>query len=101
LPGIFGQTKAAWHQAVAAFALMVFLLSLPAQFGVQSRRNIGFVLDPETTLRLTPTRDAQVLTRLAPGEPVRYRRDKGSYVLVRTSRFTGWIQQQQLGLVCP
>jgi len=101
LPGILGQAKAAWHQAVAAFSLMLFLLSLPGQAGIYSRRSLGVVLAPETELRLTPTRHAQILSRLAPGEPVRVRREKGSYVLVRTSRFTGWIEQKQLGLICP
>lgn len=101
LPGILGQTKAAWHQAVAAVSLMIFLLSLPAQFGIQSRRSLGFVLGHETELRLTPTREAQILSRLSPGDPVRFRRDHGSYILVRTSRYTGWVLAKELGFICP
>lgn len=101
LPGMFGRVKAAWHQAMAAFALMIFLLSLPAQFGIASRQSLAFVLREETVLRLTPTREAQVLTRLAPGEPVRCQEKRGAYVLVRTSRFTGWVQEDEIGRVCP
>ena len=37
LPGVLRLRKATWHQAVAALGLMVFLLSLPAHFGVETR----------------------------------------------------------------
>jgi tetratricopeptide (TPR) repeat protein len=101
LPGILRQRKAAWHQAVAALALMVFLLSIPALFGVQSRARIGFVLEKETPLRLTPTLEAQAITRLAPGEPARLLRARGRYVLIRTGRTLGWVERDQFGLTCP
>ena len=93
LPGILRRRKATWHQAIAALALMVFLLSIPALFGVQTRARIGFVLQKDTPLRLTPTLDAQALTRLAPGEPARWVRARGSYVLIRTGRTLGWVKQ--------
>jgi tetratricopeptide (TPR) repeat protein len=101
LPGILRWRKAAWHQAIAALCLMVFLLSLPAHLGVHTRSHLGFVLQKDTPLRLTPTQEAQVITRLAAGDPARVERTRGSYVLIRTSRTTGWIEQQQLGLICP
>lgn len=100
LPGIFGKRKAGWHQSVAAFALMLFLLSLPAHMGVYTRTRLGFVLQKDTVLRLTPTRDAQVVTRLAGGEPARWQRSRGQYLLVRASRFSGWIERSELGLTC-
>ncbi|MGO8927330.1 MAG: hypothetical protein ACLQU3_10630 [Limisphaerales bacterium] len=101
LPGILRQRKAAWHQAIAAVALMVFLLSIPALFGVQTRARIGFVLQEDTPLRLTPTLEAQPITRLAPGEPARAVRTRGRYILIRTNRTIGWVEQAQFGLTCP
>ncbi len=101
LPGILRRRKATWHQAVAALALMVFLLSIPALFGVQTRARIGFVLQKDTPLRLTPTLEAQAVTRLAPGDPARWVRARGNYVLIRTSRTLGWVEADQFGLTCP
>jgi hypothetical protein len=101
LPGILRRRKATWHQATAALALMVFLLGIPALFGVQTRARIGFVLQKDTPLRLTPTLEAQVVTRLAPGDPARWLRAQGRYVLIRTSRTLGWVERDQLGLTCP
>lgn len=101
LPGVLRQRKATWHQAVAALGLMVFLLSLPAHIGVQTRSRIGFVLQKDTPLRLTPTLEAQAMTRLAAGEPGRWVRARGNYVLIRTSRALGWVEQDQFGMACP
>lgn len=101
LPGVFRLPKRAWHQALMAFGLMIFLLSLPAHLGVQTRSNLGFVLQKDTPLRLTPTAEAQAITRLNPGDPVRALRTRGHFVLVRASRTKGWLQRDQLGLLCP
>ena len=101
LPGILRQRKATWHQAIAAVALMVFLLSVPAHVGVETRSRIGFVLQKDTPLRLTPTLEAQAVTRLAAGDPGRLVRTQGNYVLIRTSRTLGWVEQAQFGLTCP
>jgi hypothetical protein len=101
LPGILRRRKATWHQAIAALGLMVFLLSVPAHIGVTTRSRIGYILQKDTTLRLTPTLEAQAVTRLAAGEPARWLRARGNYVLLRTSRSVGWIEQDQFGLTCP
>lgn len=101
LPSIFRRPKAAWHQAVAALAFTVFLLSVPAQAGAYTRSHIGFVLLKDTPLRLTPTQEAQAITRLASGEPVRLQRARGNYILIRTSRATGWVARDQFGAICP
>ena len=101
LPGVLRLPKAGWHQALAAFGVMVFLLSVPAHLGVYTRSRMGFVLQKETQLRLTPTAEAQALTQLAAGEPARFVRARGNYVLVRTSRASGWIDRAQFGLICP
>jgi hypothetical protein len=101
LPGFLRRRIAAWQQALAAAGLVVFLFSIPAQVGVHTRSHIGFVLDKGTPLRLTPTREAQVVTLLAPGEPARWKRSRGNYIFVRTSHAAGWLEKPQLGLVCP
>jgi hypothetical protein len=103
LPGLLRRRKAAWQQATAALGLMVFLLSLPAHFGVNTRSRLGFVLEKDTPLRLTPTREGQLITRLAPGSPARCVRVRGNYLLVRTSPqgIQGWLEKNQLGLICP
>jgi hypothetical protein len=101
LPGIFRRRKAAWHQAVAALGVTVFLLSVPAHVGVHTRSRIGFIVQKDTPLRLTATQEAQTLTRLAAGEPARSQRAQGNYVLIRTSRALGWVEREQFGLICP
>jgi tetratricopeptide (TPR) repeat protein len=101
LPGILRRRKAAWHQAVAALGIMVFLLSVPAHFGVHTRGRIGFVVQKDALLRLTPTQEAQGIARLGAGEPARWVRARGPYLLIRTGRALGWIERGQFGLVCP
>jgi len=101
LPGFLRRRKATWHQAVAAVGLMVFLLSVPAMVGVQTRARIGFVQEDDTPLRFTPTREAQAITRLPAGEPARRIRTRGDYLLIRTSRTLGWVKRAQLGFTCP
>ena len=100
LPSFLRWRKAGWQQALATGGLMVFLLSLPAQVGVHTRSRIGFVLENGTLLRLTPTQEAQTVTQLGAGEPARWERIRGSYVLIRTRHGAGWLEKDQLGLVC-
>lgn len=100
LPTVFRWRKAGWHQALAALGLGIFLLSLPASFGVWTRSRIGFIMEKNIPLRLTPTAEAEAVTRLAAGEPARLVRAKGKYLYVRTSRNAGWVEREQLGLVC-
>jgi hypothetical protein len=102
LPGLLGRPRTSWHQAVAAIGFMVFLLSIPAHFGVTSRARIGLVLEVDTPLRLTPTAEAQIVTRLPAGQPARYERRRGDYLLIRagTHGFRGWVDQKQFGLIC-
>jgi hypothetical protein len=101
VPGILRLRKSSWHQGAAAFALAVFLLSVPAHFGINTRAHTGFVIDKNTPLRLTPTEEAQYITRLQSGEPARVERARGKFLLIRTSRAQGWIEKDQLGLICP
>jgi tetratricopeptide (TPR) repeat protein len=98
LPGIFRWRKFAWHQALAAFGLAVFLLSVPAHVGVDTRSRIGFVLQKNAPLRLTPTENAQFVTRLPAGEPARVEKIRGAYLLIHTGHATGWVERNQFGL---
>jgi hypothetical protein len=100
LPGIFRRPRAAWHQAAAALGLTIFLLSIPAHIGVHTRSRIGFVQQKDTPLRLTPTKEAQFVTRLAAGEPARLERQRGNFLLVRSSRSSGWVEREQFALIC-
>ncbi len=101
VPGILRLRKASWHQALAALGLAIFLLSVPAHFGVETRSRLGFVLEKNTPLRLTATDEAQYLARLQAGEPARLERVRGDYALIRTSRALGWVQKNQFGRICP
>jgi tetratricopeptide (TPR) repeat protein len=101
LPDILRRRRSATTQAFAAFGLMVLLLSLPAQVGIRTRQQIGFILQREASLRLTPTADAEISLKLPAGEPARQLRKRGNYVLVKTSQGEGWLEQHQFGLVVP
>jgi hypothetical protein len=99
LPGIFRLRRSGWLQGVAAASFALFLLTLPALFGIQTRSHLGIVLEANTPLRLTPTSEAQYVTRLAAGETARVERERGNYVYVRTSTSAGWLGRDELGIV--
>jgi hypothetical protein len=101
LPAIFGWRKTVFQQAIAAVALMIFLLTIPAHFGIYTRSHVGFVLQADTPLTLTPTSEGQLITRLPAGQPARYERRKGQYLLIRAGSqgFRGWIEAKRLGLI--
>jgi tetratricopeptide (TPR) repeat protein len=101
LPGILRQRKAGWQQALAALAFGFFLFSMTANLGVVSRTQVGFVLKKNAPLLLTPTREAEVISTLAAGEPARRLRTRGNYYFIRTAFAAGWISREQFGLVCP
>ena len=101
LPGVLRWRKAGWQQALAAMGMALFLLSLPAHFGVFTRTKIGFVLQKDVPLRLTPTVESEVMTKLSAGEPVRELRRRGAYVLVRTPRGQGWVERTRFGRLSP
>jgi tetratricopeptide (TPR) repeat protein len=101
LPTVFRWRRTSWHQALAALGLGIFLLSLPAHFGVMTRSHIGFVLERKTPLRLTPTAEADDVATLVAGEPVRQLRVQGDYAFVSTRSGSGWIERDKLGLLCP
>jgi tetratricopeptide (TPR) repeat protein len=102
LPGIFRIRKSAWHQAIAALGLTVFLLTLPAVMGVETRSRIGFIIEKNSPLRWTPTTEADFkLPQLSPGEPARVLRSRGDFLLIkiRSTAETGWVLRNQLALM--
>lgn len=101
LPRIFRWRRTGWHQALAAGGFAVFLLCLPALAGIHTRAHIGFVLEKDTPLRLTPTADAQQLSSLPPGLPARWKRTHGQYALIQTPYGRGWVERRQFGRICP
>ncbi len=99
LPRFFRWRKAGWQQSLAALGFGVFLATMTANIGVVSRTNIGFVLKKNVPLRLTPTRDGEVISNLAAGEPARRLRTRGNYNFVQTSSGKGWVERKNFGLI--
>lgn len=100
LPRVLRWRRAGWHQAIAASAFAVFILTLPAQAGIISRSHIGFVVEKNTELRLTPTDEAETVFSISVGQPVRQVSTRGDFAFVRTFQGGGWIKRSQLGMVC-
>lgn len=95
LPGILRWRRSATQQALVALGLGIFLLVLPANYGVWTRTRLGFVTKAETLLRYTPTADAEPVTKLAAGEPGRVVRERGPYLLIQTRRTQGWVERSK------
>lgn len=100
MPGFLRRRKAGWHQTLAALAFAAFLFSLTANIGVVGRTQIGFIVKKNVPLRLTPTRDGEVISTLTAGEPARCLRTRGNYFFIRTSGDSGWLWQDEFELVC-
>ena len=101
LPGLLRWRKAAWQQVLAAAALCLFMLCVPAHMGIVTRAETGFITEKKVPLRLTPTTEGEHISTLGPGEPIRRVRSRGSYYLVRTREGTGWVEKNQVGLIAP
>jgi tetratricopeptide (TPR) repeat protein len=100
LPRVLFRRKTGGLQWPAAFGFVVFAFCLTANFGVVSRTNIGFIVEKNTVLRLTPTREAESIGTLADGEPARILKARGGYYFIRTATESGWVEQKSLGLIC-
>jgi tetratricopeptide (TPR) repeat protein len=97
LPGVLRWRRSVWPQAAGAVGLGVFLLTLPANYGVWTRTALGVARQNETPLRLTPTATGEPATRLAAGEPGRVVRARGNFLLVETRRGRGWLTREEFG----
>ena len=102
LPRLLRWRREDWHQGLAAALLAIFLLSGPALLGVWKRSRLGVVLEDETPLRLTPTREAETLVKLSSGEMARVERERGEYFYVRADGDrTGWVRKADFARVWP
>lgn len=99
IPAVFGRRKTVWQQLIAGIGLMLIVLGIPAYIGIHTREKIGFVLRKDAEMKLTPTAEGQVVSRLAPGEPARLLRRKGPYLLVSTAHGKGWLDDTQFALI--
>ncbi len=100
LPRALHWRKSQWHQALAAFGLTLFLLALPGLAGIASRAKRGVIVTAQTPVRLTPTRDGEVLSRLPAGEAGVLLRRRGSYFSIRTAGGTrGWVDREKFRLI--
>lgn len=102
LPALLKRKRNAWTQGGAVAAIGVFLLTLPALAGIASRGKIGVVLAADTLLRLTPTKEGEMLGKLAEGELARAEKTRGEYVYVRgASDRAGWVRNEEFAKVWP
>ena len=105
VPRLFGTKRVDWHQAIAAILLAAFLLSVPALIGLQTRRQIGVILEEETPLRLSPTQEGEArdsLGKLAAGELARVENTRGEYLYVRAEGDrAGWVHRREFRKVWP
>jgi Bacterial SH3 domain len=101
-PRLFGTRRADWHQCTAALLLAVFLLATPALCALHTRGRVGVVLEDETPLRLTPTRDGEALVKLTAGEVARVEREREGYVYVRAEGDrAGWVERREFAKIWP
>ena len=99
-PRLAGWRRRDWHQGVAAMLMAIFLLSVPALFGAWKRSQFGVVLEDDTALRLTPTREAETLVKLIAGEMARVERERGDYFYVRADGDrAGWVRKAEFARV--
>ncbi|MEO8353905.1 MAG: hypothetical protein ABI680_19430 [Chthoniobacteraceae bacterium] len=96
LPSLLKLRRTAGTQAGAVIAISIFILTLPALAGIATRNALGVVIAPETSLRLTPTQEAEVLGHLPAGEIARIEIVRGDYLYVRgEADRAGWVQRDE------
>jgi uncharacterized protein YgiM (DUF1202 family) len=102
LPSLLKRKRTAWTQGGAVVAIGVFLLTLPALAGISMRGRLGVVMAAETILRLTPTKEGELLGKLAEGELARVEKKRGEYIYVRaaTDR-AGWVRADEFEKIWP
>jgi hypothetical protein len=102
LPALLRWKRNAWTQGGAVLALALLLCTLPALLGLRSRAALGVVLAEEPDLRLTPTREGEVLGRLSAGEFARVEKSRGEYAYVRAaSDRAGWVRWDEFAKIWP
>lgn len=102
LPRLLAWRRADWHQGVAALLLAIFMLSVPAIYGLTRRAQIGVILEEETALRLVPAREGETLVKVAAGEVARVEKTRGDYLYVRAEGDrAGWVKRTEFARIWP
>lgn len=102
LPPLLHRRRTAFAQAAAVVAIVAFLLTLPALVGIYTRGRIGIVQVANTYLRLTPTREGEVLGTLPEGEAARIEKGRGEYWYIRgSSDRAGWVHRDEFAMLWP
>jgi hypothetical protein len=102
LPPLLHRRRTALSQAAAVIAIIAFLLALPALAGIYTRGRIGIVQAANTSLRLTPTREGEVLGTLPEGETARVEKTRGEYQYIRASSDrAGWVHRGEFAMLWP
>jgi tetratricopeptide (TPR) repeat protein len=102
LPPLLHRRRTALAQAAAVVAIITFLLTLPALIGIRTRGRIGIVQATNTPLRLTPTREGEVLGNLPEGETARAEKVRGEFRYIRASSDrAGWVRQDEFAMLGP
>lgn len=102
LPPLLRRRRTALSQAAAVVAIITFLLTLPALIGIYTRSRLGIVQIANTSLRLTPTQEGEVLGTLPEGETARVERARGAYRYIRASSDrAGWVRRDEFTLLWP
>jgi tetratricopeptide (TPR) repeat protein len=102
LPPLLHRRRTALSQAAAVVAIITFLLTLPALIGIRTRGRIGIVQAANTPLRLTPTREGEVLGNLPEGETARVEKTRGEFQYIRASSDrAGWVRRDEFAMLWP
>jgi hypothetical protein len=102
MPPLLHRRRMALSQAAAVIAIIAFLLSLPAVAGIYTRGRIGIVQAAHCSLRLTPTREGEVLGTLPEGEIARVEKTRGEYQYIRASSDrAGWVRREEFAMLWP
>ena len=97
VPRLRGRAAGEVNQWTRVGALTVLALCLPGLWGGRSLDARAVVRRPETSLRLTPTRDGEPLRGVAEGDVVRTERMLNGHVRVRTADGkTGWVRAGEI-----
>ena len=101
-PRLMNQRRSSWSQGTAVLAIGTLLLVLPALFGIASRAHLGVIVEAETPVRLTPTKEGETIGKLREGEMARQEKVRGEYVYIRADLDrAGWVRRTEFERLWP
>lgn len=102
LPALLRRKRTSLTQGGAVVAIGIVLLALPALLGLATRSQCGIIQTADTVLRLTPTQEGELLTKLAEGELARSEQTHGEYLYIRASGDrAGWVRRTEFAKIWP